>query len=80
MDKTANRIDSIDLSDFGACIRLMNEYGESETPFIGKNDCGETTMTSIRRDNIVMETSQNNGWIRKNVLWRDGTTEELYGR
>lgn len=23
-------------------------------------------------------TSQNNGWERKNIYWKDGTVEELY--
>lgn len=73
-------IKMIDLADYNACVELMDKYGDSDMPYIGRNDFGETTMTSIGRDNIVMETFQDNGWIRKNVLWRDGTTEELYGR
>lgn len=70
----------VDLNDYRGCIALMDKYGDSESAFFGNNEEGEDVIISINEDNITLQTLQDNGWIRTNVLWRDGTTEELYDR
>ena len=35
-------------------------------------------MISVAKDRIDVVTFQSNGWTRRNVYWRDGTTEELF--
>lgn len=76
MDKTFE----IDLTDLKASRKLMDELGESKTMFFGRNAYGETTCTSITHESIVMETYQDNGWIRQNWLYYNGDTEEHYHR
>lgn len=68
----------IDFQDLDAMRELMDKYHTTETMLFGKNDEGEMTATSIFEDKIVHETYQNNHWIRKNILHRDGTIEEMY--
>lgn len=68
----------IDPSDYEGMISLMERASEFPMPWSGKNDDGEETMVSIGEDNIIMETCQNNGWLRENTYWKDGTVEESY--
>ena len=68
----------IDLSDLKAMREVMDKYHTTETMLVGENTEGETTTTSIFKDKIVVVTYQKNGWSRKNILHRDGSSEELY--
>lgn len=47
-------------------------------PLVGENEDGESVYVEICPDRIRVETTQRNDWIRVNVYWRDGLTEELY--
>ena len=64
--------------DLDHLCELMDEYGDSEFPFSGENENGETILISIFPDKIVLETFQDNGWTRINHYHRDGMIEELY--
>lgn len=68
----------IDFSDRKAMYELMDEYHDIDTMLFGESDEGEMTTTSIFKDKIVHVTYQNNGWVRVNVLHRDGELEELF--
>lgn len=57
---------------------LMDELGDSKTMFPGTNELGERIFISIAHDNIVVVTLQQNGWIRRNTYWRDGSREESF--
>lgn len=70
----------LDPSDQEAMNKLMDELGDSETMFPGTSEHGEDVYISIFHDKIVTSTTQDNGWIRKNIYWRDGTREELFER
>lgn len=59
-------------------IALMDAYGDSDTMYPGVNENGETIWISIFKDKIVVMTSQKNGWQRKNIYYRDGSSEELF--
>lgn len=68
-----------DSSDRIGMLNLMAQYGESEEMMFGENEQGETTQISIFPDHIVLVTMQHNGWVRKNIYYRDSCdTEELY--
>lgn len=68
-----------DPSDRIGMLNLMAQYGESEEMMFGENEQGETTQISIFLDHIVLVTMQHNGWVRKNIYYRDSyDTEELY--
>lgn len=67
-----------DPSDFKGMLKLMDEKCDSETMFLGENTEMEDTTISIFRDKIVYVTYQNNGWVRRNIYYRDGSSEELY--
>ena len=70
----------IDYSDMKQMVDLMNRHEEFGTMLMGENSEGELVCTSINKDNVVVETYQSNGWIRKNVIHRDGAIEELYSK
>lgn len=43
------------------------------------NDRGENVLTyKVEEGCYCVETIQDNGKIRKNYYWKDGTTEEIY--
>lgn len=68
-----------DPTDRIGMLNLMAQYGESEEMMFGENEQGETTQISIFPDHIVLVTMQHNGWVRKNIYYRDSyDTEELY--
>ena len=68
----------IDFSNRKDMYKLMDNPPATDTRLIGKSDDGEMTFTSIFKDKIVHTTHQHNGWVRVNVLHRDGTLEELF--
>lgn len=70
----------IDFNDFEQLQSLMNRADEFPTMLMGENDSGEFMTTSICDDCIVCETLQKNGWTRKNIYRREGTTEEIYSK
>ena len=70
----------IDPYDYKGMIELMDRTDEFDTPWLGRNENGEHVHISVNKDNITVETFQNNGWIRENIYWRDVRTEELYHR
>ena len=70
----------IDFDDFDAMRELMRNHEKYDTSLIGENGNHESVVIGIYADCIVTETLQDNGWTRKNVLWDDGTIEELYER
>lgn len=70
----------VNLNDIEACREIRKKYGDSKVPFFGQNDKGEDVIISVNKDNITVETFQTNGWIRTNILWDDGLSEELYDR
>lgn len=70
----------VDFKDRKHCLELMDEYGDTKMPFFGENTEGESVIIGITHDSIAVDTFQKNGWCRRNVLWRDGTTEELYSK
>lgn len=69
---------TLDPSDLGAMCELMDQYGNSDTMFMGVNTRFEETTISIFHEKIIYVTYQHNGWVRKNVYWRDGTREEMF--
>ena len=67
-----------DPTNLGSMCALMDEHGNSDTMFMGVNTEFEETTISIFPDKIVYVTYQHNGWVRKNIYWRDGTREEMF--
>lgn len=69
---------SFNPSDVSGMRKLMDEFGNGQYPFSGKNENGEETTCYVYTDRIVLYTNQNNGWRRENIYHRDGTVEELF--
>ena len=67
-----------DPSDVKAMCELMDRYGLQEYLNIGHNVNGEVVHISIFTDVIVVVTFQKNGWTRKNVYYRDGSSDETF--
>lgn len=73
-----NKYVDINPDVYAAMIELMDHEKDYPTVLMGENVNGEDTFIDIERDFIEVETHQKNGWIRRNVYWRDMTIEELY--
>jgi len=58
-------------------LKRMYGYVEGQ---IGENSDGEKVIVSIDEESAEIKTLQDNGWIRVNVYYPDGTEEELYRR
>lgn len=69
---------NFDSSDLEGMCKIMDEYGGSEFPFLGVNQDGEDISISVFKDKIVTVTYQSNGWVRKNIYYQDGVSEELF--
>jgi len=61
-----------DFTDINVRRILMQEFGKSTTPFTGINEDGENITLHIAEESIIVETYQNNGWVRKNYYDADG--------
>lgn len=59
-------------------ISLMDKSDEFDEMLVGTNVEGEDVNISINHDHIIVDTYQTNGWVRKNIYWRDGDNEELF--
>lgn len=69
---------NIQINDMAARLKMMDNYKKYDTMLIGENHDGEMVCVSVFKDKVVVKTIQKNDWIRVNVFYRDGTTDELY--
>ena len=69
---------TVDPQDYPGMIAIMDEYGDSDTMYLGTNEHLEDVAISVFKEKISVTTYQANGWIRTNIYWRDRTREELY--
>ena len=73
-----NKYVYINPDNYAELIELMDHEKDYPTVLMGENVNGESTIIDIERDFIEVETHQKNGWIHRNVYWRDMAVEELY--
>lgn len=68
------------LDDMTVRDAIMDKYGDSSPePFYGKNDNGELIRIDVFNNRIILETMQDNGWIRKNFYYRgEEMAEEVF--
>lgn len=65
-------------------IKKFVEATNAGLPCLFNNDCGEYGILSQGRDKEThlhfykLQTRQENGWVRINIYWEDGTVEEMY--
>lgn len=52
--------------------QLIELYADSDTMFFGQNEIGEKVYLSISKDGMVLNTQQENGWVRVNYYDEDG--------
>lgn len=74
----SNKEIKFDPADYDGMLKIMEQYGDSEFPFFGKNEFGEEVEISVFKDKIVTVTFQENGWSRKNIYYNDFTCEEIF--
>lgn len=60
-----------DPTDTAGMKSLMQEFGDSKSPFFGTNEHEEDVTISISRTNITVRTHQKNGWDRVNSYTLD---------
>lgn len=65
---------NIDFNDYQKLNKLMDNADDFEDVLCGKNDDGETVLTSIFKDKIVVKVLQHNNWICNIVFERDENT------
>ena len=79
MELNTDRDIKLDTDDRESLVALMDELGsETDTFYSGVNESGETLHISIFPDKISVLVFQGNGWLRRSVYHRDGTSEEIY--
>ena len=44
----------------------------------GHNQNGEDTFCYVFNDHVEVRTYQSNHWVRENIYWLDGDTEEVF--
>lgn len=69
---------TFDPSDWAGIHQLMEQYGDTATPFSGTNEDGEGILISITHESVHVTTFQHNRWIRENTYWSDYTVEETF--
>ena len=57
--------------------KLKSTFGKV-SGLAGKNEHGENIIVSINDNFAVVTTLQNNGWLRSNTYYPDGTETEEY--
>lgn len=68
----------VDVDDLDSMIALMDRADEFPDTLMGTNEYGENTLIEIASDCIKITTLQDNGWMRDNYYYPDGTVEEVY--
>ena len=56
---------------------LVQRYGYVESQ-VGVNEDGEAVIVTIDETNACLRTMQKNGWMRINIYYPDGMSEESY--
>ena len=51
---------------------LMEQYGNSEYPYHGKNEDGQDVEIHIGKTSVIYKTFQSNGWVRVNYFDENG--------
>lgn len=59
---------------------LFNKYGKTESIKVTTNSSGENVLVFIDDTCALLKTLQSNGWMRINVYYPDGSSEEYYER
>ena len=70
--------DALMSGNLSKMIEVMKHHKDFPLPISGINQDGENLIISINPHNITIQTCQHNDWLRTNVYYDDGTTEELY--
>ena len=65
-----------DFSDRNVIKDLLENY--KGMYFVGHNMEDELNEIEIKEFKVEVHTHQKNGWIRTNVYWDDGTSEEMF--
>ena len=58
-------------NDERAMFCLMRTTGRFNKTYPGENNDGEKIKIHISENNIIVDTYQENGWIRRNVYTKD---------
>lgn len=58
---------------------LLNQFGYCEG-MVGADIDGDNVIVTIDEESAEVKTLQKNGWIRINIYYPDGASEELYRR
>lgn len=61
---------------------IIQQYADSDTMFTGVNADGETVFLSVSETGMVLNTHQENGWVRVNYYDESGlaTGESFDGK
>lgn len=65
----------IDFGDPNSIVDAMKKFGDSRSPYSGSNDEGETILVHIGPTDLILETFQSNGWVRKDFFNEYGELE-----
>lgn len=80
VQQTEDKQLEFDPTDIEQIEWLVQNEDKFPMPLTGVNEDSETTITEITDEFVCVMTFQENGWIRRNYYYTDGTCEEFYDR
>lgn len=78
--KAFNPYEEFNPYDMSQLTQMINMANRFDMPLVGENEDGEMVMTEATSEFVRIVTYQQNGWVRVNYFYPDGTIEELYER
>ena len=72
-------IDVENWNDMEVRDAIMDDCSMHREPFYGSNDNGEMVRIDVSEDEIVIETLQENGWVRRDYYYYgEDCMEQMY--
>ncbi|PAV40010.1 hypothetical protein CJ260_00800 [Megasphaera sp. ASD88] len=71
----------VDPTDYDGLLEIMEKFGDSKYIYTGHNENNEEVNIHVSHDSIIVDTYQENGWLRRNVYTNDDgdiIKEEMY--
>lgn len=68
----------VDPNDWDSMLALMEKADEFLSSYMGTNNEGELIQIKVSHDNISVDMYQQDGHIRRNIYYKDHTSEELF--
>lgn len=79
-EKVFNPYEEFNPNDLFQLTQMIDMADQLDMPLVGENEDGDMVMTEVTQEFVKITTYQQNGWVRVNYFYTDGTVEELYDK